>query len=70
MGFSKEKAVSAMKREVVYTSETVLPDELRNLLLDVQKCVMRDRFEEDKILIHFSWLKHRLIEWLLNHEKT
>jgi hypothetical protein len=55
--------------ELVYISETALPKELRDVLADAEEYVIKDRYEEDKILVHFSWLKHRLIEWFLNHEK-
>jgi hypothetical protein len=57
-----------MERVIRYESETVLPDELSRLLEDVQEYVIEDRNETDKVLVHFSWLKHRIIGWLLNHE--
>jgi hypothetical protein len=57
------------QREIVYESDLILPAELRNALADVEDCVIRDRYEPDKIGVHFSWLKHRIIEWFLNHEK-
>jgi hypothetical protein len=55
--------------EIVYESDLILPAEIRNALADVEKCVIRDRHEPDKMCIHLSWLKHRIIEWFLNHEK-
>jgi hypothetical protein len=56
---------------VRYTSQgsTILPDEIRKLLSDVEKYVLKDKYEEDKIPVHFSYLKHRIIEWFLDHEE-
>jgi hypothetical protein len=60
-----------MKYVIVYETGSraiVLPDTIRNALVDVERQVIVDKHDMEKIRNHFAWLKYRIIEWLVDHE--
>jgi hypothetical protein len=58
-----------MKRKITYESETILPVEIERLLNDTQEYVLAHKYEGDKVIIDFSWLKRELIRWFDDHAK-
>jgi hypothetical protein len=58
-----------MKREVVYESDTVLPDEIRGILEAAREYILADMHETDKMVCHFAWLRSRVVGWFANHTK-
>jgi hypothetical protein len=58
-----------MKREITYESETILPIEIIRLIDDTQEYVLAHKYEDDTVLIDFSWLKRGLLCWFDGHVK-
>jgi hypothetical protein len=53
-----------MKIKLEYESDTLLPAEIMNDFNEMQRRILDNKYEPDKIICNVGWLRGKIIRWI------